>query len=684
LDPTFGNAGYVLTSVSSGQDKAYGISIQPDGKFVVAGFTTSGITGKDFVCIRYNSDGTIDNSFGTNGIVKTDIQTGSEDEAHSIALQTDGKIVLGGFSDNGFDRDAVLVRYNSDGTLDNAFGNNGIVITDFDSSFQDNISVVKIHGITGNIVVGGSADINTNRSKPVVARYLSNGVLDSTFNSTGIRLLWVHQYDYQYLFNVEDLVVQPNGKITGVGWRDFPTISPSSDMWAFRINSDGSMDITFSSDGVNVFNGPFNGHDKAFSMLLKSNNNITLAGGQYISTMEYYFSIREINANGTATNWGTHADYGSFLNDIAYALKEDSNGKFVMAGSSGSTIAKTFALARVTPSGVLDNTFGTNGMITTTFGSNALNECFDMLLQTDNKIVAAGYSGNDIVIARYLGSSMPQLDVFQLVSPANLAVNQNYASQTLDWTDAFGATSYEVEIDINQNFTSSPQTYTVSASTTTLTNLSPNTQYYWRVRASDGTNWGIHSSVWSFTTNSLENFNLIMPANNSVGQDYNALGFDWSDAVGAVGYEIQIALDANFTNNVQTFPSSLSNIGLGSMLPLTTYYWHVRASNNGTNFGLWSNTWNFTTKPDPLSSSDSDWVHTFKMYPNPACDVISIEHESEFSGQNYMIFDIGGKEVSHGNMSDIQTRIDINTLKPGIYYLQVGDQKQNTLKFIKE
>jgi hypothetical protein len=111
--------------------------------------------------------------------------------------------------------------------------------------------------------VGGASIISSSVSKPFVARYLSNGNIDTTFNNNGIRLLWITNLDYQYLFSVEDLAVQSNGKISVVGWRDFPGLSWDSDYWACRINSDGAMDVTFSSDGVNVFNGNYNGHDRA-------------------------------------------------------------------------------------------------------------------------------------------------------------------------------------------------------------------------------------------------------------------------------------------------------------------------------------------------------------------------------------------------------------------------------------
>lgn len=501
LDPLFGNAGKVLMSFSSGADKAHGVAIQPDGKILISGYTSSGITGKDFLCARYKSDGTLDSTFGINGFVTTDIQVGSEDVAYGLALQSNGMIILAGYSDNGSNKDAALVRYQSNGLLDSSFGVNGIALTDFDSLKQDEIKAVKIHPLTGKIVVGGAAIISSSLAKPVVARYMVDGSLDTSFNSTGIRTLWVTSLDYQYLFSAEDLAIQPNGKISVAGWRDFVGLSWDSDYWVARINNDGSMDNTFSGDGVNVMNGGFNGHDRAYSTLLTSSNDMIVAGGGYISTLKYDCTFFDVSSNGLIGTMFTSTDFGSSTDDISYGLAQDINGKYVTVGSTGTSSSKAFTIMRLTSTGSLDNTFGGTGKLTATFGANTLNEAFDVAIQTDNKIVVVGYSGNDIAIARYLGSDQPNLNYFQLLSPANSATNQPYPFLLLDWQDALGATGYEVEIDTNSTFTGNPQTYSAPTSSYSASNLVINTKYYWRVRATDGTNWGQWTFPWSFKTN---------------------------------------------------------------------------------------------------------------------------------------------------------------------------------------
>ncbi len=682
LDPTFGTTGKVITSITNGSDKANGVAIQTDGKILVAGNSGSSITGKDFVCVRYNNDGTLDNTFGNAGISTTDIQLGSDDVANNIAIQPDGKIVLAGYTDNGSDKDAAIVRYKTDGTLDSTFGANGIMITDFDNSQSDEIRVVKIHNLTGKIIVGGSTLINTTHAKPVVARYLSDGTIDSTFNITGIRLLWITSLDYQYLFSLEDLVVQSNGKISAIGWRDFPTLAYDDDYWACRINSDGTMDNTFSTDGVNTYNGSFNGSDNGYSMLLKPNNNFIGVGGGAINSIYTDFTLFELNSDGTSGSVSNATDFGALSEDIAYGLAEDINGKFVSGGSAGSSTARSFAITRVSSGGSIDNSFDSDGKTTTTFGANAMNECFEIAIQSDNKIIAVGYTGNDFAIARYLGDAVPDLNNFQLQSPANAAVNQNYSNLVFNWTDAFGATGYELEIDTTTTFTGTPQTYNTVTSTKTLNNLFSNTQYFWRVRSTDGTNWGQQTAAWSFTTNTLENFNLILPSNNATNQNTATLNYDWSDAVGALSYEIEIDLNQTFTNSPQTFNSATSSYSQNSLQPLTDYYWHVRAT-DGNSFGQWSNTWKFTTG-NATSIADKIAADEIKIYPNPASDFIQLEVENNFIGKHYQITDVTGKEILSGKLVNIETIVPLKQLAAGTYFFQIGELIRLTFKIIKE
>ncbi|MBK9628286.1 MAG: hypothetical protein IPO56_11450 [Flavobacteriales bacterium] len=118
-DNSFGVDGKVTTGViGTGTDRGTSVAIQPDGKIVVAGESNNG-TDLDFALARYTTDGSLDNSFGVNGKVTTAIGTGN-DRGTSVTIQPDGKIVVAGESNNGTDDDFALARYTTDGSLDNS------------------------------------------------------------------------------------------------------------------------------------------------------------------------------------------------------------------------------------------------------------------------------------------------------------------------------------------------------------------------------------------------------------------------------------------------------------------------------------------------------------------------------------------------------------------------------------
>ena len=151
LDNSFGTGGIVTTNFN-GTDFVRAIAVQPDGKIVVAGFTS--ITGRgDFALARYNRDGTLDDSFGTGGTVTTDFVAGSLDQALSVAIQADGKIVAAGTAAINGNSDFALARYNRDGTLDATFGAGGTVTTDFAGASDQAFSVAV--QTVGKIVAAG-------------------------------------------------------------------------------------------------------------------------------------------------------------------------------------------------------------------------------------------------------------------------------------------------------------------------------------------------------------------------------------------------------------------------------------------------------------------------------------------------------------------------------------------------
>ena len=493
LDTTFGVGGKVVLSLSGGEDKIYGMVIQPDQKLVVAGFASNSGTGKDFACARYDSFGTLDPSFGNGGIAMTDIQTNSEDIAYDITLQTDGKILLAGYTQTGSTKSAAMVRYNADGSLDANFGTNGIVVTEFVNGNQDEIKAIKTNAVNGTIVVGGSSRLSSGKSMPVIARYLSNGNPDNSFNGNGKQLMWLAPIDSFHVFTVEDIAVHADGKITGLGWANLFT--GANEHWICRINANGSMDHSFSSDGAYYNWMGIETNDVAYSLLSDDAGNELYLGG----TSDGYIYARNIHLDDPGLrDFYISNGFGNNSGDVnaCYSLNKDNDGRFVMAGSLSDEWSgyKRFAVMRFNEDGTEDLTFGDNGRALTEF-DDTVSECMASVIQADNKIVAAGYSGNDFALARYLGNTF--LSAPQLLNPPDHTGLQNDYPIDFDWSNVAGASEYEFQWSNSSDFTGQSFTYSSSASSYyILINTVSQTMIYWRVRASDGTNWGPYSDTW--------------------------------------------------------------------------------------------------------------------------------------------------------------------------------------------
>jgi len=176
LDTSFGNNGKVITDFSTGSDSGQSVLIDGNGDIVVAGYAYNGVN-NDFAIARYNSDGSLDTSFGNNGKVTTDFSAGS-DSGQSVLIDGNGDIVVAGYVLNGSYYDFAIARYNSDGSLDTSFGNNGKVTTDFVQNHDYGSSITM--DSSGNILVAGYVS-NGSDYDFAVAKYNSNGTLNEDF-----------------------------------------------------------------------------------------------------------------------------------------------------------------------------------------------------------------------------------------------------------------------------------------------------------------------------------------------------------------------------------------------------------------------------------------------------------------------------------------------------------------------
>jgi uncharacterized delta-60 repeat protein len=328
LDTTFNSNGIVTTPVGNIDDHAYAIAIQNDGKIVVAGDTETGGVGvyTQFVIVRYNTDGSLDTTFNSDGIVKTSIG-GIDDEANGIAIQEDGKIVVAGYTDNGSDKDIALVRYNTDGSLDTTFNSTGIVpgvVTAQVGSLDDRALALALQD-DGKIVVAGDTKTggsSGHHTELALLRFNTDGNLDTTFNSNGI----VTTSLGGLIAFVSSIAIQADGKILVSGTGSNVSICLA------RFNTDGAQDITFDSDGiVTTQTGGLDG--EAGGIALQEDGKIVVVGFFAISKDEGYFLFVRYNPDGTLdTTFDTDGEVVGPDHYFAKCIALQPDGKILVAG----------------------------------------------------------------------------------------------------------------------------------------------------------------------------------------------------------------------------------------------------------------------------------------------------------------------------------------------------------------
>ena len=397
LDLTFDFDGKLTTDFSS-SETASANAVQADGKIVVAGSVNTG-TNFDFAVFRYNADGSLDTSFDGDGKVTTSIDS-FDDYAFAVSIQPDGKIVAAGRRDTGISNDFALVRYNADGLLDTSFGIGGKVITAFGG--YSAISEIVLQA-DGKIIAAGFSYNETTYYDFTFARYNSNGSLDSSFGTGGIVTT---DFGDEYDESATSVAVQADGKIVAAGYRGFE-LSTTSFALA-RYNADGTLDTLFDGDGKVTTD--FGGYSAAYTVVIQADGKIVAAGyGQscYIFNCgNLDFAVVRYNIDGSLDtsfdgDGKVTTDFGA--SDSAFAVALKPTGKIVVSGRRDGSPTNDFALAQYNSDGSPDTSFDNDGKITTDFGGH--DAAYDVAIQADGRIVAAGYSGNypnyDFALARY-------------------------------------------------------------------------------------------------------------------------------------------------------------------------------------------------------------------------------------------------------------------------------------------
>ncbi|WP_229245224.1 T9SS type A sorting domain-containing protein [Dyadobacter aurulentus] len=421
--------------------------VQSDGKIVVVGYSSEFSDTGYFSVIRYNTNGTIDLTFGENGIVKTIIGP-NEALATAAALQPDGKIIAAGYSWNGASYDFAMVRYTSEGFRDLTFGISGIVTSDFDgNSEKANAIIVRPNG---KIVLAGYSDDAANFDiNFAIAQYNADGSIDTGFGNNGVSVISVGQLGLWQ--SVRAIAEQGDGKIVAAGFSEvFDEITQKSfnQIALIRFGTGGLQDPTFGEEGIVTTR--IGEDDVATSIGIQADNKIVVLGRTRTKKYSYPdFILARYSSEGDLDN--TFGNGGivitSFDNtdDEGYAMILQADQKILAAGFSAINNGTTvdFSLARYLQNGSLDNTFGIGGKVLTDVGGN-LDYASFVLLQKNGKVVVGGYSkiGNDydISLVRYLN------DATLPVKLQSFDLHKIDAGIMLKWKTSFEQNSHHFDI----------------------------------------------------------------------------------------------------------------------------------------------------------------------------------------------------------------------------------------------
>lgn len=348
LDNSFGTAGVVSLRQDPAKEAVpMAVTVLPDNSILVAGWSlgaTGGVNGREFALLKLLEDGTPDVSFGAGGWVITPIGAG-QDEARAIAVQSDDKIVVAGFSFNGTDKDFAIVRYNADGSLDNTDFGTGIVTTHINGN--DEVSAVVIQQ-DGKIVAGGTSNKGTSTNGNYTAvRYNSNGTIDNAgYGTNGMAIIDIANGSAGSNDEATAMALQADGKILMTGTSKPPSVA-NNDVATVRLTTAGVPDTDFNGDGNNdgiiVFDfadGSVNSDEDANSIALQSDGKFIIGGAIEPISEDFRLLLLRYNSNGSLD--ATFDDDGIVMTDITvneefgYAIKLHGN-RIYLAGSTGAT-----------------------------------------------------------------------------------------------------------------------------------------------------------------------------------------------------------------------------------------------------------------------------------------------------------------------------------------------------------
>jgi uncharacterized delta-60 repeat protein len=424
IDPS-SSSGKTTLDFAGTSDYASATVLQPDGKILVAGSTNETIGGGNFAVARFNTDGTVDNTFSSDGKTTLDFG-GGDDGGSAIVLQSDGKILVAGYSSEGVGGyNFAVARFNADGAVDNTFSADGKTTLDFAGA--NDFGRAMVLQPDGKILVAGTATETIGGVNFALARFNTDGMTDTSFSGDGKTA-----FDFAGANDSGNAIaLQADGKVLVAGTAT-ETIGGNNFAVA-RFGTDGTTDSTFNGSGKTTID--FSGSDSGSAMAVQADGKILITGSTQTTTGGYgsitfieepqdsgsggpsnNVAIARLNANGAldttfSGNGRTTIKFPGIVStfDVGRTMALQADGKILVAGTANETVGNyNFAVARVNVNGSLDNTFGGDGGSTLDIAGagNLIDVANAVVVQGDGRVVVAGTtnflsSSAQVAVARF-------------------------------------------------------------------------------------------------------------------------------------------------------------------------------------------------------------------------------------------------------------------------------------------
>jgi uncharacterized delta-60 repeat protein len=348
LDQDFADGGIQTTAIGNFDDRGFAAALQADGKIVVAGTSENG-SDADVAVVRYNTDGSLDTSFAGNGTLT--IQLGSEnDGANDVVVRDDGSIIVAGYLEESGEKKFALARITSAGVLDIDFGGAGSGIITLEEAGKNGEAFSLAVDSDNRLLVAGVFRTSS-EEWIVVARYLADGILDTSFGKDGYTRL-----ESDGKTSAAFLVLQSDAGIIVGRTKTVESVARAA---LFRFDENGAMDSGFGGSGEALLSDSFSPSGFLKGTVLADNSVVavgyTTADGQQKLSAAKFLSSGQID-----TSFGTSGEgvIDTAINGVAYSVEAEQDGSFLVAGTGSTDGGDDIVLAHLAAdgSGVLSQT----------------------------------------------------------------------------------------------------------------------------------------------------------------------------------------------------------------------------------------------------------------------------------------------------------------------------------------